>query len=188
MQTLVRPPQGETPPPEQPKALARRRSHHALRLFLVDFAVFAAFVLVMNVPLTGLAVHEWLGIAIAVGLVVLLVLHTNWIVTTTRRFFAATSWRNRFNYLMMGALFVAFVSVIASGLIISEVALPWIGITTNPPSFWVWLHLASVSAVLWLTALHVALNWKWIATTARRYMVKPLASVPRRLRSGDDQR
>ena len=121
--------------------------------------------------------HEWLGIAIAVGLVVHLVQHTNWIVTTTRRIFSATSWRNRLNYLMMGALFLAFVAVIASGLIISEVALPWIGITTNPASFWVWLHLASVSAVLWLTALHVALNWKWIATTARRYVVKPLVSA-----------
>lgn len=185
MQTLVRPPHGETPPPARPEPPVRRTSHHALRLFLVDFAIFATFVLVMDVPLTGLAVHEWLGIAIAVGLIVHLVQHTNWIATTTRRIFAATSWRNRLNYLMMVALFVAFVAVIASGLIISEVALPWLGIATNPAAFWVWLHLASVSAVIWLTALHVALNWKWIATTIRRYVVKPLVLVRSRLRSGE---
>jgi hypothetical protein len=164
----------------------RRPSHHTLRLFLVDLAIFATFVLVMDVPLTGLAVHEWLGIAIAVGLIVHLVQHTNWIATTTRRMFAATSWRNRLNYLMMVALFLAFVTVIASGLIISEVALPWLGISTNPATFWVWLHLASVSAVIWLTALHVALNWKWIAITARRYLVRPLVSVRSRLRSGEE--
>jgi len=181
MQTLVRPPELGIPPPARP---ARRGSHHVLRLFLVDLAIFATFVLVMDVPLTGLAVHEWLGIAIAIGLVVHLVQHTGWIVTTTRRILSATSWRNRLNYLMMGALFLAFVAVIASGLIISEVALLSMGITTNPASFWVWLHLASVSAVLWLTALHVALNWKWIATTVRRYVVKPLASVRSRLRTG----
>ncbi len=182
MQTLVRPPEIGTPPLAQP---ARRGSHHVLGLFLIDLAIFATFVLVMDVPLTGLAVHEWLGIAIAIGLVVHLVQHTNWIVTTTRRIFSATSWRNRLNYLMMGALFVAFVAVVASGLIISEVALRWIGITTNPASFWVWLHLVSVSAVLWLTALHVALNWKWVATTVRRYVVKPLVSVRTRLRVGE---
>jgi len=185
MQTLLRPPEIETPPPARPARPTRRGSHHVLRLFLTDLAIFATFVLVMDVPLTGLAVHEWLGIAIAIGLVIHLVQHTNWIVTTTRRIFSATSWRNRLNYLMMGALFLAFVAVIASGLIISEVALPRIGITTNPASFWVWLHLASVSAVLWLTALHVALNWKWIATTARRYVVKPLVSAWPLLRGGE---
>ena len=179
MQTLVRPPENGIPPPDRP---ARRGSQHVLRLFLTDLAIFATFVLVMDVPLTGLAVHEWLGIAIAVGLVIHLVQHTNWIVTTTHRVFSATSWRNRSNYLMMGALFLAFVAVVASGLVISEVALPWIGITTNPASFWVWLHLASVSVVLWLTALHVALNWKWIATTIRRYGVKPIVSAWSRLR------
>ncbi len=185
MQTLVRPPEIGTPAPARPVRPARRGSHHVLRLFLVDLAIFAIFVLVMDVPLTGLGVHEWLGIAIAIGLVVHLVQHTNWIVTTTHRIFSATSWRNRLNYLMMGALFLAFVAVIASGLIISEVALPWLGITTNPASFWVWLHLAAVSAVLWLTALHVALNWKWITTTVRRYVMKPLASVRSHLRTGE---
>jgi hypothetical protein len=184
MQTLVRPPEIGTAPLGRQARPARKGSHHVLRLFLIDLAIFATFVLVMDVPLTGLAVHEWLGIAIAIGLVVHLVQHTNWIVTTTRRIFSATSWRNRLNYLMMGVLFLAFVAVIASGLIISEVALPWLGITTNPASFWVWLHLASVSSVLWLTALHVALNWKWIATTVRRYVVKPLVSVRSRLRVG----
>jgi hypothetical protein len=184
MQTLVRPPIDRKPPPTAPKPRTRRSRHHTLALFLIDAALFAVFVLVMDVPLTGLAIHEWLGIAIAVGLVIHLVQHTNWIVTTTRRIFTATSWRNRLNYLMMAALFVAFVSVIASGLIISEVALPWLGITMSPPAFWVWLHLASVSAVLWLTALHVALNWKWIATTLRRYVAKPVAAARLRLFAG----
>ena len=184
MQTLVRPPIDEQPPPARPQPRTRRSRHRTLALFLIDAILFAVFVLVMDVPLTGLAIHEWLGIAIAIGLVVHLVQHTNWIMTTTRRIFTATSWPNRLNYLMMAALFVAFVSVIASGLLISEVALPWLGITTNPPAFWVWLHLASVSAVLWLTALHVALNWKWITSTGRRYFSKLVAAVRLRRRAG----
>jgi hypothetical protein len=176
MQTVVGPPWSEATAADRRKAPRRRGSRHALRLFVVDIAVFVLFVLVMDVPLTGLGVHEWLGIAIAIGLITHLVQHTNWIVTTTRRLLFATSWRNRMNYLMMVALFLAFVAVIASGLIISEVALPWLGITTSPEGFWVWLHLASVSAVLWLTALHVALNWKWIVTTTRRHVTTPFSS------------
>lgn len=176
MQTMVQLPTEELPSGAPLAPRRRRRRHRTLALFLVDAALFAAFVLVMDVPLTGLAIHEWLGIALAIGLVVHLVQHTTWIATTTRRILTATSWRNRLNYLMMAALFVAFVSVIASGLIISEVALPWLGFATNPAPFWLWLHLAAVSTVLWLTALHIALNGKWIATTVRRYISGSRAS------------
>lgn len=137
--------------------------------------MFAAFVLVLNVPLTGIPVHEWLGIAVGAFVVAHLAQHTNWIVTTTRRIFSATSFRNRLNYLMMMGLFACFLAIIVSGLVISEAALPFLGIATNPADFWLWLHLVSVGWVIWLTALHVALNWKWIVNTARRYIVRPVS-------------
>ena len=151
-----------------------RTRSHTLRLFLVDAAMLAVFLLVLNVPLTGLAVHEWLGIAIGVGVTTHLVQHTNWVVSTTKRFFGATSFRNRLNYLMMPALFIGFVAVIASGLVISEVALPWLGIETAASDFWLWLHVVSVGWVIWLTALHLALNWKWVGNAVKRFVVGPI--------------
>lgn len=145
-----------------------------LKLWAVDVTLFIAFLLVMNVPLTGLAVHEWLGIAIGAGLVAHLVQHGNWLATVTQRFRAATSLRNRLNYAMTGLLFIAFVSIIVSGLVISEAALPWLGVTTSSPVFWLWLHLVSVDFVLLLTALHIALNWTWITSSFDRFVTKPL--------------
>jgi len=155
---------------------ARRGPGHALRLFAVDAALVVAFVAIMSVPLTGVPVHEWLGIALAVGLTTHLVQHTTWIVTTTRRLRTA-SFRNRLNYLMLLALFVGFVSIIASGLLISEAALPFLGIQPPEKGFWLWLHLVSVGWVLWLTALHIALNWKWLVTTGDRFIRRPLATI-----------
>jgi hypothetical protein len=149
--------------------MARRRNH-TKALFTVDLALAALFVAVIEVPLTGLAIHEWIGIVIAAATGFHLMQHAGWAGTTLKRIFGRTSFRNRLNYLMMAALFVGFTTIIASGLLISESALPAIGIHPPALEFWAWLHLAAVVWVIGLTALHLAINWKWITSTAARYL------------------
>jgi hypothetical protein len=151
------------------------RPNRTLRLFAVDASLFALFIVVVNVPLTGLAIHEWLGIVIAIGMVVHILQHANWVVTTTRRLLSATSLQNRVNYLLVVGIFIGFVSIIASGLLISEVALPWIGVTPPGAPFMLWLHLASVGWVIWLTTIHLAVNWRWIASASDRLIFKRFA-------------
>jgi len=159
----------------RPGERSPKRPNRTLRLFAVDAFVFALFVVVVNVPLTGLAIHEWLGILIAVAMIVHILQHANWVATTTRRFLSATSLQNRVNYLLVVGIFIGFVSIIASGLLISEVALPWLGITPGGGAFWFWLHLASVGWVIWLTAIHLAVNWRWIASASDRLIFKRFA-------------
>lgn len=125
------------------------------------------FLLVVNVPLTGLTLHDWLGILVGIGFIIHLQQHGEWIATTTRRFMSASSFQNRVNYLLMAGLFVGFATIIVSGLLISEVALPWIGFTPGGGTFWLWIHLASVGWVIWLTAIHIAMNWRWIGRSVR---------------------
>ena len=103
-----------------------------------------------------------------------LVQHTDWITTTLRRLFGATSFQNRVNYLMMIGLFVGFASIIVSGLLISEAALPWLGYTPGGGPFWLWLHLSSVGWVLALVAVHVAMNWRWIGNAFDRLVFAPM--------------
>ena len=161
-----------TQPRTTSKGMSRTR-----KLWIVDVSLLAAFLLVMNTPLTGVPIHEWLGIAIGVGLIVHLLQHGNWLATLTQRFRSATSFRNRLNYVMTGLLFVAFVSIIISGLVISESALPWMGIATSEAAFWLWLHLVSIDFVLLLTALHIALNWAWIVKSFDRFVRQPVAAM-----------
>ena len=154
------------------------------RLWVVDATLFTGFLLVVNVPLTGIAIHEWLGIAIGAGLVVHLLQHGNWLATFTKRFRNAASLRNRINYVMTGLLFFAFVSIIVSGLVISEVAVPWLGVVTASSVFWLWLHLASINFVLLLTGLHIALNWGWIVRNFRRFVIDPIEAWSANRRPG----
>lgn len=155
-------------------ATKQRRFSRTHLLWIVDVTLFAVFLLVMNVPLTGIAIHEWLGIAIGIGVVVHLIQHGNWVATISHRFRSATSFRNRLNYVMTGLLFVAFVSIILSGLVISEAAMPWVGIAMSQSAFWLWLHLVSVNVVLLLTAFHIALNWQWIVANYTRFVLDPV--------------
>jgi hypothetical protein len=67
------------------------------------------------------------------------------------------------------------VSITISGLLISEVALPWIGFNPRGGSFFLWLHLSSVGWVIWLTAIHLAVNWRWIVSTTDRLIFKRIA-------------
>lgn len=158
----------------QKNTTAKRGVARGLQLWLIDVGLFVIFLMVMNVPLTGITIHEWLSIGIATVLVVHLVQHGNWVATITGRLLSATSFKNRLNSVMMVVLFLAFVSIIVSGLVISEVALPWLGVRTAYSSFWLWLHLLSVDVVLYSTALHLALHWKWITGRYNRYVTQPL--------------
>ena len=154
-----------------------KRRRRTVSLLIVDVILFATFLLVINVPLTGLTIHEWLGILIGAGFIVHLLQHGEWIATTTRRFLSASSFQNRANYLLTVGLFIGFVSIIVSGLLISEVVLPWLGFTPGGGTFWLWIHLASVGWVIWLTAIHIAMNWRWIAHTADRFVFKPISRL-----------
>lgn len=153
----------------------RKRPNRTRRLLAVDAVITLLFVAVMDVPLTGVAWHEWLGIALAVGSAVHLLQHTEWIVSTARKL-RSTSLLNRANAAMTVLLLAGYATIAGSGLVISEAALPALGVTTDPTGFWVWLHLASVGFTLWLTAAHVALNWTWIRTTVGRLVVRPVRS------------
>ena len=65
-----------------------------------------------------------------------------------------------------GALFVAAVTVMLSGLLISQYVAKAVGITILPTSLWVTTHRWSADATMLLLLVHFALHWRWIVKTA----------------------
>ena len=97
--------------------------------FIVDLVLTVSFVSLMSVPFTGLPLHEWWGI----GLIAVIVLHLpaqwDWTIASTRRVLGALTGRLRFTYVLNWLLFIAMVLVMVSGILISEAALPSVGLT-----------------------------------------------------------
>jgi hypothetical protein len=146
-------------------------SRNRVNLYL-DIALFVAFLITTAPHFSGIAIHEWLSIALIAAFVIHLLLHWSWIVNTTKRLFGRTTARNRVNYVLNAALFVDMVVIMFSGIMISESALPALGIPIAPGFAWRRLHDSSANIGLLIFALHVALHWQWIATMFATYVLR----------------
>ncbi len=144
---------------------------------ILDAGIFTAFLLALEPEVTGLEVHEWLSVALAGTLIVHLLLHWEWVVGVLKSFFRKLFHISRLKFVVDALLLVAMITVMVSGLMISRVVFPALGISIMENQDWRTLHSFSADLVLWLTALHFALNWKWVIAMFKRYLVSPLASL-----------
>lgn len=139
----------------------------------IDAVTFLGFLIATAPRFSGLAIHEWLGIAFGAAIVTHLLLHWQWIIQVTRRFFDKVTWNSRINYLLNILLFVDATLITFTGLMISEVALPFVGVSTAREGVWRGLHSLSSNLGLALIGLHLALHWRWIVNMFGRFVAAP---------------
>ena len=147
---------------------------------MLDLSLFILFLVVYQEKATGITWHEWLGIGMVLVIITHILLNWQWVVNISKRFFAKLKAEPRMNYVVDLGIFFGFVTMIFSGLMISESALPFLGIEVAGSPFWKGLHTTAADVVVWLTAVHVALHWRWIANALKRYMVTPIVNFARR--------
>lgn len=141
--------------------------------FLLDLLMFIAFLVATAPRFSGLAIHEWLSLALATVLIIHLLLHWDWIVRVGKRLFTRATWRARLSYLLNALLFVAFTAVMATGILISREALPLLGITIASDRGLERLHHLASDLTLIVLALHVAVHWSWIVGMVRGKRGRP---------------
>ena len=141
---------------------------------LLDGAITLAVPASLSPSLTGQAIHEWLGIAVAVPIVVHLLLNWKWIVATTRRFFGALPGQVRINYILNAALFITMTAVIFSGMMMSEVALRSLGLSLGRSPSMKMVHNLASTALVWVVGLHLAMHWNWVVSAVRQHVIAPL--------------
>lgn len=144
---------------------------------LVDITVFSGFLIALNPDATGMTIHEWISLALAGGLLTHLLMHWKWIVATSKRLFKHTSMQARINYVLNALFFIAVVIIMFTGMMISERAMPALGLRIGGGGIWEGLHEAAAEASIALLGLHVALHWKWIVNAGKRFLLYPIASV-----------
>jgi Domain of unknown function (DUF4405) len=137
-------------------------------------AVFAAIIVLgfryAGMPPTSTSlVHEALGVGMAAAVILHLVLHGNWIVSTTRALFSRLPRRTRINQALFLALLLLFGVITVSGVMLSGT----LGLRADAAMGWRGAHHASTKLAILVVAVHVVLHWHWIA---RRFEVHLLAS------------
>lgn len=139
-------------------------------LLILDTILFVSLVLLLAPGFSGLAVHEWLGLAVIPLIVIHILYGWRWIAATLVRLGAKGAWRSRVNLLLNTLLFIAFAVTTFSGAMTSFIALPALGIAPGNFEGWRMLHNQWIY-VLVLAALHIAMNWGWIAGAVRRHVL-----------------
>ncbi len=143
---------------------------------VVNSILLLVFLIIYEEHATGISIHEWGALALVSIIVVHILLHWQWIVACGKRFFQNIKGCIRLNYIINIMLFVAFTAVIFSGLMISEVVMPAIGLRLPQSGFWRWLHGFAADVSLGLVVFHVGLHWKWVINAVKRTVVAPASS------------
>ena len=156
------------------KTSSRGRTWGNRPRLVVDIILAVSFLALMSVNLTGLLIHEWWGIALMLLVLIHLLSQWDWTVSSSRSFFSRLTQRIRLTYLLNWALFIAGVLVFFSGLVISENAMPALGLSLGARGgsslfgFWHQLHTLSADAVLLLAGVHLGLNWRWVVNAFKQ--------------------
>jgi hypothetical protein len=132
--------------------------------WLIDLGLMVGFLAAFYLNLTGINLHQWLGLAVTFLALVHLILHWDWIVAVISRFFMKTCGRSRVYLLLDVLLMVGATVIFETGLVIST----WFNLNLTNYADWLDIHVYSSVITLGLTVLKLGLHWRWIVNIAQK--------------------
>lgn len=133
--------------------------------WMIDVVLWISFLLLFFLELTGLDLHQWLGVAISAFAGYHLLLHANWVTSVTARLHKAAG-RVRLNYLVDAVLILGFGLMLATGLVIST----WFNLNLDNYAAWKDLHVGAAVGSLAVLAAKIGLHWRWIVQGGQRIL------------------
>lgn len=148
-----------------------------IRNFIIDFVIFAAFLLAAEPHITGDTIHEWLGLGFFITAMAHLLLHWGWVTNSVKKFFKRMPVLTRINSIVDLSIFVAFTVITISGVMMSKAVLPALGISLPRGGSWKQIHSLTSDISIYLVAAHFALHWSWIVGVFKKYVGNPVKSL-----------
>ena len=110
------------------------------KLLAVDAACLLVYLVAASPALTGIGIHEWLGLGVLVVFFAHAAMHVDWAVEAVRSAFARPSWARTGNLALDLLIVAAFMTVTVSGIMVSGAVLPSLGLYADGYYFWDPLH------------------------------------------------
>jgi hypothetical protein len=145
-------------------------------LLVLDTILLLSLVFSVEPRFEGLAIHEWLGLALIPLITIHILSGWQWIISTLTRLGAKGVWRLRANAFLNLLLFITFTVTVFSGTMTSFIALPALGIAPGNFERWRLLHNQWEVFLEILVGLHIAMNGGWIVNAIRRQILLPLST------------
>ena len=132
------------------------------KYFVVDAVALAVYLVAANPALTGIGLHEWIGLGVFVAFAAHAAQHAGWVADTVRGALRFPAPARVANLVLDALILVAFMTVTVSGVLVSGAVLPAFGLYADGYYFWDPLHAIAAKALLALLLVHVVVHWKWI--------------------------
>src|ERR1700722_8664855 len=137
---------------ETPNGITRGATRNRVGFLLwLDVSMFVLVCVLEPLPLTGLELHEWLGLVLCPLVLLHVVLQWQWFVTQFRRILKPGAGRARVNTILNLLLLVLMAAVLISGVLISNQVAPLVGEHLGRPRVWSeihsWLNMSLIVAV-----------------------------------------
>ena len=134
------------------------KSRKTVLLLLADAVLLGGFWLVNQVKLTGIAFHEWFGIALGLILILHLVMHWRWVVNIAKKFFQRSGLMQHIKLVLDIVGFAAFFTIIISGVLMSKSVLPTLGLSGLRSHSLKMIHVTATNLTIYMIAGHMLLN------------------------------
>lgn len=145
--------------------------------WIIDAALFGGFLGSLWLDLTGVAMHQWLGLGVGVLAVYHLIKHWSWVKAVTARLISGgsghTSSQSRTFYAVDAVLAAGLATIAGTGLVIST----WLDLSLASYTAWYAVHVTASIATLGLLVAKIGLHWRWIISVARRSIFPAPAPV-----------
>jgi len=134
---------------------------------ILDICLTAGFAATLNPFFTGIALHEWLGLAVGLGIAVHTLRHRRWIRAISARLRGTLPLETRLCYVLDALLLLGFTALIATGLRISQAVLPAAGLEGDAALLLARVHSLAAWVSLAGVALKLALHARWLGSALR---------------------
>lgn len=147
------------------------KTNHPKFKWLTDALLFLGFLIACWLELTGVELHQWLGLAVSTVAMYHLIAHWAWVKGVAARFFGGTSAQARGFMLIDALVFVGLSIIVLTGLVIST----WFNLSAGNDAAWFTLHVSASLATLGLLILKIGMHRRWIVDVSKRYLVPQTA-------------
>ncbi len=128
------------------------------KILTIDTIVLVVYLFAANPSITGVCVHEWLGLAALLALL----LHASFGIGRAFSSKSANHVRVSPARIVLDSLLLLTLAVcVISGIMISGEVLRTFGFYAEGYFFWDPLHATSAKLLLSLLLIHIASHWKW---------------------------
>ena len=136
---------------------------------VIDIAMTILYLLLMNLGLTGVLLHEVAGIGIIGLFAAHLMINRQWIGSVASRFTEKIGFKAKAMFVLNAVLLGTMSATIVSGILISEQLFPFVS-AKFASSLGVLLSLHAVFSWLTLGILmaHTLVHWRWIVSLIKR--------------------